>query len=122
MILAVRNQANFLINYGLVLNGVVAILIHYIQMRTLGKRLYKRYSAFHEPFQYEIQEEGLTLLVEDKTAVMPWESFEKAVLSDYIILLYPNKRTFYYLTKAEFSSDDFATVKSWVKEKVKNVK
>lgn len=122
MIIAVKNQSNYLLNYGLVLNGILSIIFHYIQMKTLGKRMYKRYANFHEPFDYDITEEGIELIVDHKSNMMKWESFEKAIISEYIVMVYPNKNSFYYFMKANFNSDDFAELKKMVAEHVKVVR
>lgn len=96
--------------------------MHFIMMRNMGKRAFKRLSKYKEPFYFTIDENGFSMKYEEAENYFQWNELSRAALSDKMILLYPTDKMFFIFPRADFSENDFDLFSSRVKAGVKVVK
>lgn len=98
----------------------IAILIYYKwKLKAMGKAAYKKLTNFHHPFDFTISEEKVITSGKNTTSESAWEHYEFAVISEKILLLYPNKLTFVIFPRKYFSDTEYGQIKSWIEQKVK---
>ena len=105
----------------LILYGIIAVIVHFFLMRSIGSRAYKKLREYHDPMQIEIDEENVSLTIGENKSVIPWSDFKKALLSEEIVLLYPRDTVFFIFPKENFAGNDFEEFQKIVKEKVEKV-
>ena len=105
----------------LILYGIIAVIIHFYLMRSIGKRAYKKLTEYHDPMQEEINEENISLTIGENKSVIPWSDFKKVLISDEMILLYPRDTVFFIFPRKNFAGNDFEEFPKLVKEKVEKV-
>ncbi|MBA2407316.1 MAG: YcxB family protein [Chitinophagales bacterium] len=121
LFLILGKEGNKFLSISLMVTGAGAMLAYYIIMRTLGKRVYNRLSAYHDPFVIEIEENHIRMNIKDSHLKIPWAEIKKAVISPEIVLLYPTDRMFYIFPKSNFQENEFDYFKKLVSEKVPSV-
>jgi len=98
-----------------VIFGVVAIIYHFWQYSTIGRRMFKKLPDFKHAFHYIITEEGIQITSVTVSSDLKWEHYHKATITDDMILLYPNKFRYNLFPKRFFSDRDFKILQAKVK-------
>jgi len=102
----------------LIIYGVVAVILHFYTNRTIGKRAFKKLRDYHDPFTMRIDESGVEISIGDQPYALPWDKIQKALLTDEMILLYPNDKVFFIFPKDNFTPQDFSDFRIMAKERV----
>lgn len=85
----------------------------------MGRSAYKKLINFQSPFEFTFSSEKVITKGKNTTSESEWDHYCQAIVTDKIILLYPNKLTFVILPYQYFSEEEFLILSLWVKEKVK---
>lgn len=93
--------------------GAAALGVVLISLVALGwlapwhwRRLYRRQPSLHEPFEGQLDEEGLTCRSPFVQGSLPWRMVVRARIDEGMILLYQGPRLFNLLPRRLFASDD----------------
>ena len=116
------SQGNQLMIYTFIAYGILVIGIHFYIMKTLGKRIFKKHQNRVAPMDIEITKDDIRFSAGDKTALVKWSEFEKAAISDEVVLLYISKLSFYIFPKENFKDNEFNVFSEFVKERLKVAK
>ncbi|MFH0864546.1 MAG: YcxB family protein [Bacteroidota bacterium] len=115
---SIISRINWL-SWGFIIYGIVILLFYMWKYRIMGKSAFKKLTNFHFPFEFTISEDKVITVGKSTTSESKWEHYEFSIVTEKIILLYPNKLTFVILPKQYFSDEEFTLLSTWVKEKVK---
>jgi hypothetical protein len=99
--------------------GILVIIYFFWRSGRMGKAVMKKLVDFHYPFDYIINDHSIKTKGKNSSAETNWEHYQMAIISNEMILLYPNKLRFVLLPKKYFSDSEFSMITTWVKEKVK---
>lgn len=105
----------------LITYGVIAIAIHFYMAKTIGKRAFKKLKDYHDPFSISTGEDGLIIEIKTKQYEVPWGNLKKALITDELILLYPNDVVFFIFPRENFSGNEFEEFKVQVQEYVPKI-
>lgn len=105
--------------WGFIIYGIIILLYYFWKYSIMGKSAFKKLTNFHYPFEFTINEEKILTVGKNTSSDSKWEHYQIAIVTEKIILLYPNKLTFVILPKQYFSDEEYTLLSSWVKEKVK---
>jgi len=105
----------------LIAYGVIAVIIHFYISKTIGKRAYKKLTAYHDPFSISIDNEGLIIEIKTKQYELPWTDIKKALLTKDHIMLYPSDAVFFIFPAENFRGNEFAEFEELIREKVNKV-
>jgi hypothetical protein len=105
----------------LIVYGAIAILIHYLQSKKVGKRAYKKLKDYHDPMEMQILEEAVVIVIREHRNDIPWSEFKKALITEEMILLYPRDTVFFIFPKQKFTREEYAAFSELVKRKVNPV-
>ncbi|MEO5673687.1 MAG: YcxB family protein [Chitinophagales bacterium] len=105
----------------LIIYGIVAIILHFYISRTVGKRAFKKLKQYHEPFSISADDDGLIIEIKNKQYEVPWNGLKKALMTDDLILLYPNDAVFFIFPRVNFSANGFDEFRNKVKENIEKV-
>jgi len=108
---SVFNNANWLPVFYIVF-GATTTIYHFWQYGTMGKRIYKKLPDFQQPFDYTISDDGIATKSTSMSSDVKWDHYKKAVITDDILLLYPNKFRFNLFPKRFFKENDFELLKN----------
>jgi hypothetical protein len=98
-----------------VIFGVLAIIYHFWQYATIGKRMFKKLPDFKHAFHYVITDEGIQTASATASSEVKWEHYHKAIITDDLILLYPNKFRYNLFPKRFFLERDFKALYTKIK-------
>jgi len=101
--------------YFYVIFGMFAIIYHFWQYATIGRRMFKKLPDFRHAFHYVISDEGIQTASATASSDVKWEHYKMAVITDDLILLYPNKLRYNLFPKRFFSERDFRNLHEKVK-------
>jgi len=122
LLLLVKGGGNNLwFSLPLILYGIIAVISHIRLTRTIGKRAYKKLSDYHDPMTMEIGEENVSLIIGDHRNVIPWSDFKKALITEEMVLLYPNEKIFFIFPEKNFAGEEYSSFCELVKTKVEKV-
>jgi hypothetical protein len=109
--------------YGLplILYGLFAVGSHYYMRRSIGKRAYAKLSAYHGILDIEISEANVSITVSHHRNEIPWADFKKALVTDEMVLLYPNDKVFFIFPKNRFAGTDYGDFIEMVERKIPKV-
>ena len=102
----------------LIIYGVVAVILHFYTNRTIGKRAFKKLKDYHDPFTMRIDESGVEISIGEQPYALQWDKIQKALLTDEMILLYPNDKVFFIFPEENFTPQDFSDFRIMAKERV----
>ena len=105
----------------LIVYGVFAIILHFYISKTIGKRAFKKLKDYHEAFSISVDEDGLIIEIKEKQYEVPWGNLKKALITDELILLYPNDAVFFIFPKENFSGNEFEEFERMTREKVAQI-
>lgn len=100
--------------------GILIFFLHYWRYKNIGKRLFKKMLEFRFPFQYEFSEEGVKIEGYNISTKVKWNYFQKAIVSDNLILLFPNRFRFNFFPRKYFSETDYVLLSNLVKKNIKD--
>ncbi len=115
---SIISQINWF-SWGFIIYGIFILLFYKWKFSIMGKSAFKKLTNFHYPFEFTISEDKVMTVGKSTTSESKWEHYQLAIVTEKIILLYPNKLIFVILPKQYFSDAEFSTLVKWVKEKVK---
>lgn len=98
--------------------GILVMAFHFWRYYTMGKRVFKRMPDFRGPYHYTFSDEGIKADGEHLHSDNTWNYYIRSLVSEDMILLYPNKYRFNFFARRHFSGEQFETLKSWVRERV----
>lgn len=102
----------------LVAYGIVVILFFYWRFATMGKRIFKKMPDFKNPYEYTFSEKGIKSVNANVNSENRWEYYIRSVVTDNIIMLYPNKLKFNFFSRRHFTNEQFLCLKNWVNKNV----
>lgn len=102
--------------------GVASILYFFWNSNTLGKRMYKKMPDFRLPYHYKITTESILITNKNITTEVKWEHFTNSLITDDMILIYPNKFRYNLFPKRYFTDEQFVKLVSLIRENVPNKK
>jgi hypothetical protein len=115
---SIARQINWM-SWGFIVYGLIILFFYYWKFKSMGKTAYKKLENFHTPFEFTISEEKVITVGKSSTSESKWEHYKSAIVTEKIILLYPNKLSFVILPKEYFTDEEYSVLASWVREKVK---
>lgn len=118
LLLILGKEGNKFLSISLIFSGVIAIIIYFWMLKTIGKRVYKKIPQYHDPFMIAINDQLILMTIHGETFELPWESIKKAVVTNNNVLLYPTDRMFYIFPKRNFSNNEFEEFEELVRNKV----
>jgi hypothetical protein len=105
----------------LVIYGVFAVASHFYMKRNIGQRAFTKLSDYHDPMTIEIDEDLVAITIRDHRNEIPWADLKKGIITDQMILLYPNDKVFFIFPKERFSGDDYSDFTALVKRKIEKL-
>ena len=106
--------ALFLIGYGIIIAG-----LYFYNLRTMGKRMYKKMPDFARPFNYIFTAENVQVSSDTINSTNKWEFYQSALICPQVIMIYPNKFRFNLFPKKYFTDEEYEALKQWIKVKIK---
>jgi hypothetical protein len=82
----------------------------------------QRQTNLQEEIIFDIDENGLEIKSEAAKSELKWKFIMKAIITEKVILLYPNMVLFYMLPERFFDESEYEKLKQLVEEKVDNIK
>lgn len=104
----------------LVVYGILVVLFYYWRFYTMGQRMFKKMPDFEHPYHYTFSEKGIKAESTHINSDNNWEYYIRCVITDDMILLYPNKFRFNFFARRHFSDEQFKTLQQWARENVLN--
>jgi hypothetical protein len=108
--------------WAFLLYGILVIAYYYWRYGRMGKTAFKKLVNFHYPFTFTISPEGLNTVGKNVSSNNNWNYYQIAIVTDRMIILYPNKLNLVMLPKKYFSDEEFSQLTEWVRTNVKKVK
>ena len=121
IVLLFAKEVSYWLSIPLIIYGVTAVAIHYYHLRTLGKRAYKKLKEYHDPFTMTIDDEVVGLAIHGQAYSIPWSDLAKALVSDEMVLLYPNDSMFFIFPKSQFRREEYDAFREMVRKKIEKV-
>lgn len=125
ILLAVLQSITGLISWmswAFLLYGILVIAYYYWRFRRMGKAAFKKLVNFHHPFTFTITPEGVNTVGKNVSSNNTWDYYQMSIVTDQMIILYPNKMHLVLLPKKYFSHEEFSQLNAWVKTNVKKIK
>jgi O-antigen/teichoic acid export membrane protein len=107
------------ISWFFVIYGILIVTYYYRKIGRMGKAAFKKLVEFHFPFSFTITSESVRTVGKTITSDSTWDHYQFAVVTEQMILLYPNTMRFVLLPKKYFSDAEFDQLNDWVKGNVK---
>ncbi len=107
-----------LINYSVILFGIIMIISHCISSAFMGQIILDRNPEISREIDLEMSPDGITVSSSFGTGTLTWEYFTRVIASDSIILLYHDENEFRILPAESFSVTDFANLKLLLREHI----
>lgn len=107
------------LSWAFILYGIAIIFFYRWKYNSMGKSAHKKLTSFHYPFEFTFSEEKVITKGKHTTSESEWRHYLQAVITDQMILLYPNRHNFIILPKKYFTDEEFLKISSLVREKVK---
>ena len=102
--------------------GGLAVAYHFWKIKTMGKKMFNRMPDFQAPHKMIINDSGINAKSTTVSSEAKWEHYQKAVLSNEMILLYINPFRFNIFPKKNFKENDFEKLKGTVKARINLIK
>ena len=102
--------------------GIITICYYYWMYKTMGKRMFKKMPDFSNEYHYDFSNEGINIKSKTIDSDVKWDYYKSALISNDIILLYPNKLRFNLFPKQNFSQEQYDWLISIIKSKIKDYK
>jgi hypothetical protein len=96
--------------------GFIAIAYYFWQYGTIGRRMFKKLPDFHSPFHYEISDQGIKTTSKTIDSDVKWDHYKRAIITDDMVLLYPNNLRYNLFPKRFFSGNDFDLLCTLIRE------
>ena len=106
-------------SWAFVLYGILVIAYYYWRFSRMGTSAFKKLVNFHFPFTFTINPEGVSTVGKNVSSNNSWEYYQSAIVTDSMIILYPNTLHLVLLPKKYFSEEEFTQMTVWVKENVR---
>lgn len=98
--------------------GAIAIIYYLWNSNTLGKRMYNKMPDFKLPYHYKITSEGINITNKSISTDVKWDHFWNSLITDDMILIYPNKYRYNLFPKRYFTDEQFQQLAKLIKENV----
>ena len=102
--------------------GIITICYYYWMYKTMGKRMFKKMPDFSNEYHYDFSNEGINIKSKTIDSDVKWDYYKSALISNDIILLYPNKLRFNLFPKQNFSQEQYDWLISIIKSKIEDYK
>jgi len=102
--------------------GIITICYYYWMYKTMGKRMFKKMPDFSNEYHYDFSNEGINIKSKTIDSDVKWDYYKSALISNDIILLYPNKLRFNLFPKQNFSQKQYDWLISIIKSKIEDYK
>lgn len=115
------NKNNFL-SWFFIAYGIFVIAFYYLRLSRLGKVAYRKLVDLHHPIYTTINEKGVFSKGSAINSDSKWDHFTEAIITDDVILLYPNRLRFVIICKRFLKNADFSIVANLVNQKISKSK
>lgn len=115
------NNNNFLAWFFL-FYGIFIPLFYFWRLNRMGKTAFKKLVDLHYVFHTSIDENGISTKSKSINSESKWEHFSQALITNNVILLYPNKLKFVIICRRFLSDDDFTVIAGLVLLKVQKTR
>lgn len=102
--------------------GIFFLALYYWRLQRMGKTAFKKLVDLHFPFYTTISETEISTKSNSIESNTKWEHYSLALISNDVILLYPNKLKFIIISKRFMKQADFDAVADLVKQKIAKTK
>jgi hypothetical protein len=106
----------------LIIYAVLMVAFYYWRYYSMGKRMFKKMTDFQYPFQYHFSDKGIKVSNPNVNSDNKWSYYEKHIMDDDMILLYPNKLRFNFFARRHFEGAAFDELREFVTKNVKSYK
>jgi hypothetical protein len=106
-------------SWAFLLYGMLVVAYYYWRFGRMGKVAFKKLVNFHFPFTFTITPEGLDTVGKNVSSNNTWDYYQIAIVTEHMIILYPNKMHLVFLPKKYFSDIEFSQLTDWVRNNVK---
>jgi len=98
--------------------GVALIFYYFIRLYTMGKRFFKKLPEFSNNFTYVFSEEGISVTGVKLSSNLKWNHFRSALITNELVLLYPNEIRFNIFPKKYFIDNQYEQFVQLVKKNI----
>ena len=98
--------------------GIITICYYYWMYKTMRKRMFKKMPDFSNEYHYDFSNEGINIKSKTIDSDVKWDYYKSALISNDIILLYPNKLRFNLFPKQNFSQEQYDWLISIIKSNI----
>jgi len=106
-------------SWAFLLYGILVVAYYYWRFSRMGKVAFKKLVNFHFPFTFTITPEGVDTVGKNVSSNNIWKYYQIAIITEQIIILYPNKLNLVLLPKKYFSEEEFSQLTDLVRKNVK---
>jgi hypothetical protein len=99
----------------LVVYGMLLLFLFFWRFNTMGKRMFRKMPDFKHPWEYTFSLEGVKATGKTASSENSWAHYVKGIITEDMILLYPNRFRFSFFDKQHFTDEQFAQLKDWAR-------
>lgn len=115
-------ETSMLLGVVYIILGVISLCYCFWIYKTMGKRMFKKMPDFSNEFHYDFSNDGINIKSKTICTDVKWEYYKHAIISDDMILLYPNKLKFNIFPKRNFSNEQYNCLADKIKSKIDDCK
>jgi len=117
-----ETNKNFILSWFFIVYGIFVIAFYYWRLSRMGKVAFRKLTDLHHPIYTTINEKGVFSKGSAINSDSKWEHFTEALITDNVILLYPNRMRFVIICKRFLKNEDFSIVADIVNHKISRSK
>lgn len=117
-----ETNRNSFLSWFFIAYGIFVIAYYYWRLSRMGKVAYRKLVDLHHPIHTIINDQGVFSKGSSIKSDSMWEHFTEALITDDVILLYPNRLRFVIICKRFLKNDDFSIVADLVIHKISRSK